>query len=675
MANDGFGLYPKIKLDGEADFKKAIASVNKDLNVLSSEMKLSTATFGDNNESMTALTAKAGILNEQMEQQTKKVETLREAVQTMKDTYGENSDKVKEWQFKLNNAETQLLKTKDAIEKNQEAIEELGKKEKAIDKIKDGFTDLKDKVGKAHDKLEPTRDKLKKVASVSFKGLAAGVTGATAAVTALNAGAIKAAQTVFELAETTAETGKEILVMSERTGLSTKAYQEWDYIAKQAGTTMDTLQGGITDLAEKMDDAAKGEGEAAEIFAKLGVKVTDSTGKLKNQEKVFEETITALQGVRNETERQALATKLMSTTGEELLPLLNGEIGSIKELKEAVSEYGLIMSDEAINASVNFSNSLDTLKSTSTAFKDNLVNELLPGATETMDGITMLITGKEGASEKINDGIDSMMGKLNTIIPTILSKVDEAVEPIGEGAVKLIGSLADGLLNNSDKIANTAGNLIKTLSGTLVNEENLDKLINSGVDLVVELGGGLLKQSPTIIDAAFTLIDKLLDALEDDENMDALSEAAVDIVLQLGSGLIGSTPQLIKVALELIGCLVRELKNYDWRALGSKIWSNIKEGLFGDAESEGVDGSHAVGLSYVPYDNYIAELHKGERILTAAENEAFSVSRQASSNSLTREDVAALRSDLQAIANILSGGIGVDINNTRDLGRAVKQSA
>ena len=36
-----------------------------------------------------------------------------------------------------------------------------------------------------------------------------------------------------------------------------------------------------------------------------------------------------------------------------------------------------------------------------------------------------------------------------------------------------------------------------------------------------------------------------------------------------------------------------------------------------------VDGSHADGLSYVPWDNYVALLHKGERVLTATENQAL----------------------------------------------------
>lgn len=37
-----------------------------------------------------------------------------------------------------------------------------------------------------------------------------------------------------------------------------------------------------------------------------------------------------------------------------------------------------------------------------------------------------------------------------------------------------------------------------------------------------------------------------------------------------------------------------------------------------------IDGTHKTGLDYVPFDGYIAELHRGERVLTAEENNAYS---------------------------------------------------
>lgn len=59
-----------------------------------------------------------------------------------------------------------------------------------------------------------------------------------------------------------------------------------------------------------------------------------------------------------------------------------------------------------------------------------------------------------------------------------------------------------------------------------------------------------------------------------------------------------------------------------------------------------MDGSHAAGLAYVPYDGYIAELHQGERVLTKEEAQAYIARSMPSTYDIPRDNRTQMIGDM-----------------------------
>lgn len=223
-----------------------------------------------------------------------------------------------------------------------------------------------------NEKAEGTGGRFEKLGGIATKAggiIAAGVGIAVGAVGGL----------MTKTMETTAEINK----FSQVTGMSKEGFQEWDSVAKKFGFSMEAAAGDMAALAERAMDASSGVGENAEMFKKLGVSVTDSSGKLKTQEQLFNETIAGLQGMENATERNAIATAMLSTTGEELAPVLNMTAEELQKMKDNAN----VISDEDLAKSEEFRLKWEGAKSTLSGVVTEIGINLMPVLTKVLDWV------------------------------------------------------------------------------------------------------------------------------------------------------------------------------------------------------------------------------------------------------------------------------------------------
>lgn len=101
--SENFGL--KIGFEGKKEFKKSLAEINNSFKVLGLEMKLVDSQFDKNKKSTEALTFRSDVLNEEIDSQKQKIETLRSALSNAAKSFGENDRRTQNWQIQLNNAQ------------------------------------------------------------------------------------------------------------------------------------------------------------------------------------------------------------------------------------------------------------------------------------------------------------------------------------------------------------------------------------------------------------------------------------------------------------------------------------------------------------------------------------------------------------------------------------------
>lgn len=142
----------RLAIDGEQEYKKQLAAVNRELGNLGAEMKLVDAQFKGQANSSEALRAKHDLLKKSIEQQVGKIVSLEGAVEEATAAFGEADSRTDSYRRQLLSAETALAKLNDELSENDKLLKEAEDSADGCAKSIDGYGKaVKDAAGKTDD--------------------------------------------------------------------------------------------------------------------------------------------------------------------------------------------------------------------------------------------------------------------------------------------------------------------------------------------------------------------------------------------------------------------------------------------------------------------------------------------------------------------------------------------
>lgn len=142
----------RLAIDGEQEYKKQLAAVNRELGNLGAEMKLVDAQFKGQANSSEALRAKHNLLKQSIEQQVGKIVSLQGAVEEATEAFGEADSRTDSYRRQLLSAETALAKLNDELSENDKLLKEAEDSADGCAKSIDGYGKaVKDAAGKTDD--------------------------------------------------------------------------------------------------------------------------------------------------------------------------------------------------------------------------------------------------------------------------------------------------------------------------------------------------------------------------------------------------------------------------------------------------------------------------------------------------------------------------------------------
>ena len=216
--------------------------------------------------------------------------------------------------------------------------------------------------------------------------------------------------------------------------------------------------------------------------------------------------------------------------------------------------------------------------------------------------------------DKFIEFITSLPDKIWNLLVTVVTKVQEfgtnLNTKIKEIATNMVNKFIQFIKNLPSKVWNlllTVISKVKQFGSQVVSKakEIATNFVNSFINFV--------KNLPTKLMSILKQIPQKILALGA-----TLRQAGAKIITSLWEGI----KSIATSVLDWVKDFADSIKSFFQGVIDG--FKKVKDkGAEAREISRSVNGSHANGLDYVPFNGYVAELHKGERVLTAEENKRY----------------------------------------------------
>ena len=354
-----------------------------------------------------------------------------------------NPHNVDLWKQKQQILTEKIEQTKKNLDKLKDTQAQLDAQN--VDKSSEAYRNVQREIIATESKLKTYEGQLKKVdntlrnmsllkTSEQFKDMGNKLTAAGQAMRGISTAAAAVTAAIGALTVKSGQWADDINTMSKIYGIGTEELQKYSLAANLVDVSVETIAKSHIKLEKSMYSAQSGSASAIAAFDKLGVSITNADGSLRDGDAVWQETITALGQMTNETERDALAMQVMGKSAAELNPLIEDGGETYKQLAETMAQYGLDFIDqETLDKANQFNDSLDTIKAT--------------GALAFQQLGTTLAAYLAPAMEKVVDVVGRIAEWLTSLDPQVLAIIGTiaAVLAVLAPLLMIIGQISLGV--------------------------------------------------------------------------------------------------------------------------------------------------------------------------------------------------------------------------------------